>query len=105
MSDIIPWLAFGEDAPLTPFGEVVKAAATEAQAKAFTERGLMEAIYILLRRNDMLQMVDTETAYHRGWTAGYEASAEKSDKPVNRAMTDAEAEAYRLGRIDERNAY
>lgn len=39
------------------FSAQVRAAATEAQneAKAYTDRGLLEALYIMLRRNEILQ--------------------------------------------------
>ncbi len=37
--------------------EAMRHAATEAQneAKAYTDRGLLEAIYILIRRNELMQ--------------------------------------------------
>jgi hypothetical protein len=45
-------------------------AATEAQreAKAFSDRGLMEAIYILLRRNELMQQNAVGRAYGQAVT-------------------------------------
>jgi len=54
-------------APPTPFGEFIREIATAAQgeAKAYSDRGLLEAIYILLRRNELAQQNAADIASGR----------------------------------------
>lgn len=91
--------------PITPIDKNSMHAATSAQieARAFTDRGLLEAIYILLRRDDILRRLDQDHNYQRGWDAGYECGMELGEKALSAAENEAEARGYRLGKLDERN--